>query len=58
MVTIISMVTSECSYSHDSAFQVQPFYKEHHPLRINTYDTQHLNTSNNKKGDQHSTNEF
>ena len=58
MVTIISMVTSEYSHSHDFASQAQPFYKEHHLLRINTYNTQHQNTSNNKKSDQHNTNDF
>ena len=58
MVTIISMVTSKYSYSQDFASQAQPFYKEHHLLRINTHNTQHLNTSNNKKGDQRKTNDF
>ena len=46
------------SYSQNFASQAQPFHKEHHLLRINTHNTQHLNTSNNKKGDQHNTNKF
>ena len=58
MVTIISMVTSKYSHSRDFASQAQPFYKEHQLLRINTHNTQHINTSNNKKGDQCNTNDF
>ena len=58
MVTIISIVTFKYSDAHDSAFQAQLFHYEHHPLKINIYNTQHINTSNTEKCNQHKTDEI